>query len=68
MLLWGCWPRAGLPGDMVRPAQGGGGMFERILLAVDGSQPNRAAEAAAELAGRLGSEVRVLECPVLVIR
>ncbi len=43
-------------------------MFERILLAVDGSQPNRAAEAAAELAGRLGSEVRVLECPVLVIR
>jgi nucleotide-binding universal stress UspA family protein len=48
---------------------GGGGMFERILLAVDGSQPsNRAAEAAAELACRLGSAVRVLQCPVLVIR
>jgi nucleotide-binding universal stress UspA family protein len=36
-------------------------MFERILLAVDGSQQSsHATEAAAELAGRLGSEVRVL--------
>ncbi|HEY5989670.1 MAG TPA: universal stress protein [Streptosporangiaceae bacterium] len=36
-------------------------MFERILLAVDGSEPsNRAREAAAELASRLEAEVRVL--------
>jgi nucleotide-binding universal stress UspA family protein len=36
-------------------------MFERVLLAVDGSEPsNRAKEAAAELASRLGPEVRLL--------
>jgi nucleotide-binding universal stress UspA family protein len=36
-------------------------MFERILLAVDGSEPsNRAKEAAAELASKLDAELRVL--------
>lgn len=36
-------------------------MFERILLAVDGSEhSNRAKEAAAELAGRAGGEILVL--------
>jgi nucleotide-binding universal stress UspA family protein len=36
-------------------------MFDRILLAVDGSEPsNRATAATAELAHRLGSEVIVL--------
>ncbi|HXF72562.1 MAG TPA: universal stress protein [Actinomycetota bacterium] len=36
-------------------------MFERVLVAVDGSEPSRrAAEAAAELAAKVGAEVAVL--------
>jgi nucleotide-binding universal stress UspA family protein len=50
-------------GSHVRRAagDGGGAMFERILLAVDGSEPSRRAEkAAAEVAGGTGAEVLVL--------